>query len=170
MGPGSRAHDATAGTGHDTIFLAQSAAPGGRVDVFDIQAAALQHARRRVGALAHRVHLRWHRADHARIPRHVGSGPIDAAMFNLGCHPGGDRRVVTRPQTTLAALAAVAARRRPGGRLSIVAYRGPPGGTAEAEAVARWLEGLGPGFVIEPAQPALARDHAPVLYRVRVAC
>jgi len=169
LGPGSWAVDATAGNGHDTLFLAQSVAPGGRVDAFDIQAAALRRAHRRVGALAHRAHLRWHRADHARMPRHLGPAPIDAAMFNLGWHPGGDRRVVTRPESTLAALTAAAARLRPGGRISIVAYRGHPGGAAEADAVARWLERLGSGFRVEPAQPAAARADAPVLYRVCVA-
>lgn len=168
LGPGRRALDATAGNGHDTLFLAEAVAPGGRIDAFDIQARALRRARRRTGALVHRVRLCWHRADHARIPHHLGAGAIDAAMFNLGWHPGGDRRLVTRPATTVAALSATAERLRTGGRLSVVAYRGHPGGTAEAEAVADWLARLDGAFRVEPAQPASARDHAPVLYRVCV--
>lgn len=170
LSPGCWAVDATAGNGHDTLFLARAVDPGGRVDAFDLQAVALRHARRRVGSLGRRVHVHWHRTDHARIRRHLPAGMIDAAMFNLGWHPGGDRRVITRPETTVAALAATIEHLRPGGRMSIVAYRGHPGGATESDAVAAWLERLGPDLHVEPAQPAAARDDAPVLYRVRVVC
>jgi ubiquinone/menaquinone biosynthesis C-methylase UbiE len=168
LGPGARALDATAGNGRDTLFLARGVAPGGRVDAFDVQARALQRARRRVAGAGERVQLRWYRSDHARLARHLGDTAIDAAMFNLGWCPGGDRLVITRPESTLAALEGAARRLRPGGRLSVIAYRGHPGGTAEAAAVDQWLAGLAGPFATEPPEPADERPEAPVLYRARV--
>src|SRR5690606_8250875 len=48
--PGNAAVDATVGNGHDTLFLAETVGAAGRVYGFDIQAEALQAARRRLEA------------------------------------------------------------------------------------------------------------------------
>jgi len=48
--PGNAAVDATVGNGHDTLFLAETVGAEGRVYGFDIQAEALQAARRRLEA------------------------------------------------------------------------------------------------------------------------
>ena len=42
------ADDATAGNGHDTLFLAQRVLPGGRVFAFDVQEAAIGRTRERL--------------------------------------------------------------------------------------------------------------------------
>ena len=138
--PGCVALDATLGAGADTAFLAARVGPTGRVHAFDIQQAALARAQQRLveADLADRVV--WHVACHSRLCDHVGADRFAAAAFNLGWLPGGSRDIVTRPDTTVAALAATAARLAPGGRLSVLAYRAHAGGSDEAAAVARWVE------------------------------
>ena len=63
-------------------------------------------------------------------------------MFNLGYLPGGEKEIITRPATTLPALAQSLEILTPGGVLTVVCYRGHPGGREEYEAVLAWLESL----------------------------
>src|SRR6478609_8419182 len=53
--PGDLVIDATAGNGHDTLFLAECVGLEGRVLAFDVQAKALESARGRVAGYAARV-------------------------------------------------------------------------------------------------------------------
>ncbi len=141
LGDRSRAVDATAGNGHDALFLAENVGPGGHVYAMDIQETALDKTRARIQAagLSDRVTLilRGH-----QDMDQVVSGPVDAVMFNLGYLPGSNRSVVTRPETTLAGIRAALKILKPGGRLSVVVYTGHPGSRAEAGIVAGLLEGL----------------------------
>lgn len=160
---GSLAVDATVGNGHDTLFLAQHVGPGGHVWGFDVQADALAAAAALLAqrGLTDRVTLvrAGHQDMDAHLPAHA-RGRLDAAMFNLGYLPGSDKRITTLVDTTLAALGAVAANLAPGGVLSVLAYRGHPGGQAEADAVARWLAAS--GLALETCE-----SPGPVLYLAR---
>src|SRR5690606_3119323 len=100
---GMVAVDATAGNGYDTVFLAGRVGPTGRVYAFDIQEEALRETRARITeqGLADRVELIH--AGHERLLEYV-NGPINAMVFNLGYRPRGDKRVITRPETTIEAL------------------------------------------------------------------
>ncbi len=143
---GDLALDATAGNGHDTLFLARQVGPTGRVFAFDLQPAALERTRRRLQeqSLLDRVIL--HQAGHERMKEllpEAAHGRLSGVMFNLGYLPGGDKRLVTLPATTLSALAQAISLLRPGGMLSVLAYRGHPGGEEEAAAVARLLQEQG---------------------------
>jgi len=147
LGSGDLALDATLGKGHDTLFLARAVGASGRVYGLDIQVKALETTRARLehAGLANRVVLAH--ADHGglvgRLPPVPDQG-IRAAMINLGYLPGSDKRVITRPDSTLKALTGMAARLQPGGRLSVLAYTGHPGGLEEAEAVETWARALAP--------------------------
>lgn len=155
--------DATAGAGHDSLFLAAAVGDAGRVHAFDVQADAIARSRERVQAagLGHR--LTWHAACHSQAPQRIGSEPLDAVMFNLGWLPGGDHALVTRPATTRQALDALTHRLRPGGRLSVIAYRGHEGGAEEDRAVRDWFGRL-PGAAIPLVERAAsASPRAPVL-------
>jgi predicted methyltransferase len=139
--PGALAVDATVGRGSDTCFLAERVGAEGRVLGVDLQRQALTEAAGRLGeaGLAGRVVLR--RCGHAHLQRVVPAtwqGHVAAVMFNLGYLPGGAEGRVTRPATTRAALDAALALLRPGGRLSVLAYRGHAGGPQEAETVRDW--------------------------------
>ncbi|MFZ5591620.1 MAG: class I SAM-dependent methyltransferase [Bacillota bacterium] len=139
--PGAVAIDATAGNGQDTVFLARLVGESGLVYAFDLQEQAIRNTAERLTAagLASRVKLLH--ADHARLQEFV-SQPVQAVMFNLGYLPGGDRNIVTRPQTTGEALEQALALLAPGGRMSVVVYTGHRGAGGEARLVAAILAGL----------------------------
>ena len=140
--PGSLAVDATAGNGHDTLFLAKFVGPNGRVIAYDIQPAALESTREKLesAGLAERVTL-LHRS-HATLAEDVEEGSAEVVMFNLGYLPGQDHGTTTRECETLVALEAAESALCPGGVLSVVCYPGHPGGDAEAEAVEAKLREL----------------------------
>lgn len=143
--PGEIAIDATAGNGHDTLFLARQVGPQGRVFALDIQAAALAQTQHRLSA-AGIENVALILGDHALmrelIPAEV-HGRVGAVMFNLGYLPGGDKRVTTQVAHTFPALENAVQVLRPGGILSVVAYPGHPGGAEETEQVERWFEEMG---------------------------
>jgi predicted methyltransferase len=139
--PGETVIDATAGGGRDTLFLAQLVGPTGVVHAFDVQAAAIAETEARLqqaGVVNVILHQRNHAEMRAVLPAE-SIGQVAAVMFNLGYLPGGDEQLVTHADSTLAALHAAVTLLRPQGILSVLAYRGHPGGVAEAAAAQRWM-------------------------------
>ena len=138
LSPGDVAVDATVGNGLDTCFLSGAVGPGGRVHGFDIQADALEQARRRLCGEGAPDNVVLHHAGHERmaelLPPEV-QGRLAVAMFNLGYLPGGDETLVTRAATTCAAVDAALSLMRTGGLVSLTMYTGHPGGRDEARAV-----------------------------------
>jgi len=165
-GPGAIVIDATAGNGHDTCFLAGLVGPAGQVYAFDIQPAAIDAARQRLETrgLATRVTLihAGHQEMTDRLPAST-QGRVAACMFNLGYLPGSDKRLATRPQTTLQALQLAVARLMPGGVLTIIAYPGHPGGADESAAVRHRLE-ADPRLVTSIREGAEGSRPSPVLF------
>lgn len=139
--------DATAGNGHDTLFLAEETGERGRVWAFDVQEAALESAMELfAGAapeLAERVTfvLGGHETAADVLPKDAARH-VRAVTFNLGFLPGSDKRVTTRPETTLKALRSLSDMLAPGGVLSVHTYLGHDGGRAEGDAVAVWFRNL----------------------------
>lgn len=155
--------DATAGNGHDTLFLAQCVGDRGRVYVFDIQEDALERtaARLTCAGLMHRVSLIH--AGHERIKDYVPAG-VKAVMFNLGYLPGGNHRIITQPSTTLAALEQALQILAPEGIVTIVIYRGHVGGEEESFAISRFVRDLKPKkWVVVEANFLNRSDQAPFL-------
>lgn len=136
--PGDLAIDATAGNGHDTVFLAGLVGDAGKVLAFDVQAEAIAATRTRVDAAGLTGRVEFIHGSHAGLGDHVLPGSVSAVMFNLGYFPGGDHRLITRTEVTLAALDAALAVLKPGGILTIVCYPGHPGGDEESVAVMEW--------------------------------
>ncbi len=135
--PGDVVIDATAGNGHDTLFLAECVCPAGKVLAFDVQEKALQVARERVAEFSGRVE--FHLESHVEMSRRAVHGTVAVVMFNLGYLPGEDHALTTETGETLRALEAAATVLRPGGILSIVCYPGHAGGGTEAEAAEHWM-------------------------------
>ncbi len=139
---GDLAIDATVGNGHDLLFLAQQVGTEGQVMGFDVQATALRQAQARLAGagLVHRVSLRLCGHEHMVAALPVDwPGKVAAVMFNLGYLPGFDKSLVTRPETTVLALSQALSILRAGGLISLLAYRGHPGGGAEVAALDAWL-------------------------------
>ena len=135
--PGGKVVDATAGNGHDTLFLAQAVGDRGRVLALDLQPLAIETTRARLSEahVGSRADLRV--ADHAALAELAAGweGQVDCVMLNLGYLPGADRTLVTRPVTTGKALHAALGLLRVGGRIVCAVYTGHPGGEDESDLV-----------------------------------
>lgn len=136
--PGDVAIDATAGNGHDAVFLAERVGETGKVLAFDVQAEAMAAARARVEAAGLTGRVDFIHGSHTALSGHAAPGSVAAAMFNLGYFPGGDHSVITRTTETLAALDAALVVLKAGGILTVVCYPGHPGGDEESAAVESW--------------------------------
>ncbi len=138
---GAVAVDGTMGGGGDTLFLCERVGPSGRVYAFDVQPDAIRRTRERLEAAGVADRARLILAGHERLVEYV-TEPVDAAVFNLGWLPGGDKGITTRVETTLAALDACLKRLRPRGLVTICAYPGHPEGEVELHAVLGWARAL----------------------------
>lgn len=139
--------DATMGNGHDTLFLTDAVGENGLVWAFDVQRNAHETTRRRFAAeapnLLPRVHfcLAGHETANEVLPPDA-QGRVWGVTFNLGFLPGSDKQVVTRTETTLAALQDIAAMTALGGVVSVHCYLGHAGGEDEGRAVEAWFAAL----------------------------
>ncbi len=137
--------DATAGNGRDTLFLAELLSNRGMVYAFDVQDEALNAAQARLDTAGLGGCVRPIRAGHETAARHLpeeARGRVIAVMFNLGFLPGSDKRVITRTETTLAALKALVPFLAPRAVITLHLYTGHAGGTEESTAVSAWAEHL----------------------------
>src|SRR5512137_106390 len=100
--------DATAGNGHDTVFLAGCVGENGRVLAFDVQEAAIRSAMERVAAAGFSQRVEFHQVSHATMAIHAKPGSVAAVMFNLGYLPGDDHQLTTESAETITALEAAA--------------------------------------------------------------
>ncbi|AMV72818.1 class I SAM-dependent methyltransferase [Desulfuromonas carbonis] len=173
---GDLAVDLTAGCGRDTLFLWQQVAPSGRVLSFDIQTAALAETVARLESAGAPVHSSRKLGEpagpepgvypvaacHSRFGEFLPAAP-QVIFANLGFHPGGNRELVTRPETTLAALQGAERHLLPGGRLLVAGYPGHPGGGEEAAVVEGWFAALPPQHWETLQLRVPNRVHAPFL-------
>lgn len=102
--------DCTVGNGYDTKFLAKLVGPTGRVIGFDVQQAAINNTIERLEKhqLLNRVQL--HKCGHENLLTVIEQtdkslvGKVAGAIFNLGYLPGSDKTIVTKAETTIAAI------------------------------------------------------------------
>jgi Putative rRNA methylase len=162
---GALAIDATVGNGYDTLFLAHAVGPSGQVIGFDVQKAALKNASEllRFTSMSDRVRLIL--GCHSGIETYLRAGPaVHAAMFNLGYLPRGDRSIVTRPETTLAALGGLLPHLVDRGRVTILAYRGHATGPEEYVAVKQYLDSVRDNALVREIASQFDSDIAPRLF------
>lgn len=161
--------DATAGNGHDTVFLSACTGPSGRVLAIDIQAEAIESTRSRLEKEAV-SNVTLYQGDHGKVLQSLqeSSEVVGAIMFNLGYLPGGDKQRTTSAATTTEAIAAGVSLLKPGGVMTVIAYRGHAGGQEEARAVAGWSENnKAPLWTTEVIPGAVDNEESPVLYVFR---
>lgn len=143
--PGAFVVDATAGNGHDTVFLAEEVGPSGHVYAFDIQPEAIESTRTRVSehGFGDRVTLlpMSHSLIESALPSKL-KGSLSAIVFNLGYLPSSDKSVITEAATTLQALRDGTQWLASGGVIVCVIYTGHSGGAQEAEAIEGWSSSL----------------------------
>ncbi|EXB36997.1 hypothetical protein L484_018376 [Morus notabilis] len=134
--------DATCGNGYDTLTLLKMVADEshqGRVYGLDVQKAALESTssllEQSVSSNEKELVKLFHKCHSKMAEVLPGDILVRLVAFNLGYLPGGDKTVITEPQTTLEALKVAKNILMPGGLISLVVYVGHPGGCQELETV-----------------------------------
>ena len=149
--------DGTAGNGHDTLFLVETAPEGSLVLALDVQPAAIAATETRLAQAREKLHAagmplgtdwrclcRGHEELEnvlLEVPEAAGR-PLIAAVFNFGWLPGSHKSCVTRVETSLRAVDAVLERLAPCGCLCLHCYTGHAGGAEEEAALRERLAGL----------------------------
>jgi hypothetical protein len=136
--PGDTAIDATAGNGHDTLFLAGLGLSA--LLALDIQEAAIQKTRERLEAHSAlgRVILRLgSHEDLSGLP-----APPKLIVYNLGYLPGGDKTLTTTTASTLKSVSTALSLLGEKGALSITCYPGHEEGEREEAALLEWASSL----------------------------
>lgn len=132
--PGDLVIDATCGNGKDSLVLAQLVGESGVLIGLDIQEEALERTRARLMAHLPPAQLK---NIHLFLQSHETFPPLERApklvVYNLGYLPGGNKKITTLLETTLASIKNALQLLSPGGALSIVCYPGHPEGAREAK-------------------------------------
>ncbi|MER2113512.1 MAG: class I SAM-dependent methyltransferase [Solibacillus isronensis] len=138
---GDIAVDATAGNGHDTLFLANLVGDDGYVYAFDVQKEAVDATLHRLldNALEHRAIVL--KDGHENVANYIHK-PVSAAIFNLGYLPGSNHDIVTKPNTTIQAIESLLKLLKVGGMIVLVVYHGHEGGKDERDEVIRYVSDL----------------------------
>lgn len=133
--------DATAGNGHDTLFLAELVGDTGHVYAFDVQQQAVDATMSRLAETGVQARCEVILDGHEQVANYV-STPIKAAVFNLGYLPGAAHDVITKPSTTVAALESLLQQLVVGGMIVLVIYYGHEGGKEERDRVLDYVASL----------------------------
>jgi SAM-dependent methyltransferase len=142
--------------------------PTGHVFALDVQDPALQQTGQALAAAGLLSRVTLFRGDHSHLPESLpceARGRLGMVCFNLGYLPGGDHSITTTAASTLAGLRQSLDLIRPGGVLSVVAYRGHPGAEAEAGIVEAFFTRLpNPWRQLLRIETGMADRPGPVLY------
>lgn len=133
--------DATAGNGYDTELLCELTGSRGKVYAFDIQEAALQNTRKRLGEKGYQAELIL--AGHETMRQYVNeAGKVSCIVFNFGYLPGGDHDQATHADTSIQAIIEALELLKSGGIISLCIYSGGDSGFEEREAILNCLAEL----------------------------
>lgn len=138
--PGAFCIDATAGRGRDTALLCRLAGPEGHVLAFDIQQCALDQTAALLAS--EKLTAELHLDSHAHMGSYAAAGSADCIVFNFGRLPGGDPRIMTRADSSVAAVAAALELLKPGGVMALAIYYGGANGYSERDALLAFLRGV----------------------------
>lgn len=145
LSPNGIAIDATAGNGHDALWIAQAIGKNGQLYIFDLQEKAIANTKERLANSRCPTPRHFFQISHDKMADHVPAAlhqKVDLVVFNLGYLPGGDKSIITKENTTINALSTATALLKPGGLLSVVLYPAHKGGGDESKAVIEWHKTL----------------------------
>ena len=133
--------DATAGNGHDTLFLANLVGDQGHVFAFDVQQQAIEATSKRLNEANVRHRATLILDGHENILNYI-STPVAAAIFNLGYLPGSNHEIITKPNTTIQAIESILSLLKVEGIIVLVIYHGHDGGKMERDEVINYVSNL----------------------------
>ncbi|GAK02836.1 LOW QUALITY PROTEIN: SAM-dependent methyltransferase, MraW methylase family [Geomicrobium sp. JCM 19037] len=135
LSEGDTAMDATAGNGHDTLFLREVVGHTGYVLSFDIQKEALQHTKKTPGQADSQCTDPGQSCQCNDLSKWTQP---KAAIFNLGYLPGGDKTIVTSPSSTITSVRQLLSVMPRGAVIIIVVYYGHEEGKKERDALVKF--------------------------------
>lgn len=127
--------DATAGRGRDTLLLCELAGETGHVLAFDVQEAAVCETRERLKNAGFSARAKVILDSHSNMESYAERESVRCIVFNFGFLPGGDKRVFTHAESSIAAIEAGLRLLAPGGVMSLSIYYGGPTGYEERDAL-----------------------------------
>lgn len=138
---GEIAVDATAGNGHDTLYLAEIVGENGHIYSFDIQQEAIDATTNRL--IDHQLDKRATVIldGHQHVAKYV-TETIAGAVFNLGYLPGANHEIITTGETTIQAIESLLSLLKLNGIIVLVIYHGHEGGKTERDAVLNYVSNL----------------------------
>ena len=155
IAPGDTVVDATAGNGHDCLFLAPLAR---HLIAFDIQAKAIENTKMRLKAHSN---VTYHHICHSKMADVVQHAKL--ITFNLGYLPGADKSLTTNTESTIEAIKAALSIIEPQGLISITCYPGHPEGLLERDAILAFCQQLDPKKWIVTSYSYLNKTNRPHL-------
>lgn len=137
---GDRVIDATAGNGHDTLFLAECVGQLGHVYSFDVQEEALKSTKEKLDE-AKLSQVSLIHDGHENVLNYVHH-EVRAAIFNLGYLPGSDQHITTHGETTWKAVTDILKILKKNGLIILVVYHGHEEGKLERAFIQNKIESL----------------------------
>ncbi len=134
--------DATAGNGHDTVFLCDLVGEGGKVLAMDIQPEAVESTRQNLFEHGYADRAQVFCMSHSDIDTVAEPESVDGIVFNFGWLPGGNHDVFTRAETSIPAIQKSLELLKPGGLLALCLYYGRNNGYSERDAILSLLSEL----------------------------
>lgn len=133
--------DATVGNGKDTLYMAKLVGNRGKVYGFDIQKIAIERTKEKLinEGLYRQVELI--NTGHEHMDMYINE-KVKLIVFNLGYLPGGNKNIITKPDTTIQAIKKSLNLLIDNGILLITSYIGHIGGIEEKNAVEEFLQKL----------------------------
>jgi tRNA1(Val) A37 N6-methylase TrmN6 len=149
--------DATAGNGHDTLFLSQRSR---HVFAFDVSELAISRTKEKTKQ-QNNVSLICD--SHKDMETYIKES-VDGIIYNCGYLPNSDHQSVTQVETTIASLDVAKNLLKDKGWLCITVYLGHAHGDEEATAVLSWLKR---NMMIEKTYTYEGVSFAPIAYFAR---
>ncbi|MFR2712451.1 MAG: class I SAM-dependent methyltransferase [Frisingicoccus sp.] len=143
--PGDRAADATMGNGWDTLKLCELVGESGKFYGLDIPEIAVLTTKERLAKAGFMERAELFCCSHSEAGERIHEN-IQAFTMNLGYLPGGDKQIVTRSESTVAALKVLTQLLSSGGLGLVLIYYGHPGGKEEKEAVETFMQEMPSGW------------------------
>lgn len=133
--------DATAGNGHDTLYLGDLVGENGHVYAFDVQKDAIQSTAEKLEQANLLGQVSLIHDGHENVGKYV-TGEVSAAIFNLGYLPGSNHEIVTRGTSTVQAIESLLKVLKVGGLIVLVVYHGHEGGKEEKDVLLSFVQQL----------------------------
>lgn len=150
--------DATAGNGHDTLFLSEYAS---KVYAFDVSELALKNTKAKT---KHKNNIIYVYDSHENLVDHVKE-KADGIMYNCGYLPQSNQASLTKASSTIASLNNTKQVLKDRGWICITVYLKHRGGAEEAYHVKQWID---KNTTLEKTYTYEGVHDAPIAYFCRI--